>query len=144
MEYKNLMNTEQFNEAKIEILKKSDLDDNWTPEYHFSKDIQAAKKDFKKLGRKGVIDKIVSITKKIGEKDYNEASKLAKKEYHQSLPKYDSVIKTDYWKSSWNNMSKLMIILGSITGSIEKSKETIAKEIEELKTRLNTLEEIKE
>jgi len=144
MKYKNLMSQEQFNEAKIEIIKKDDLDDNWTPEYHFSKDIKQAKKDFKKLGRKGLINKIISIVEKIGEKDYNEAVKLAKSKYLQYLPKYESIINTKYWKGSWGSMSKLLVILGSITESIEKSKESIAKEIAELKIRLKTIESIKE
>ena len=137
------MTSEQFNEAKIGTVNKSELNDNWNPEYHFSEDIQKVKKDYKKLGRNGIIEKVIAIAKKIGEDDYKDADKLTKKKYNQNLPKFESIIKSEYWKSGWSTMGKLIILLASLIESIEKSKETIAEDIKKMSERLKNLEEIK-
>ena len=133
-----------FNESKVKIVKSSDLDDTWSANYHISDEIEDIKKEYKKIGRDKIIDKIISISKKIGKKDYNEAKKHAKLNFNQNLPTYETAIKRDYWVGHWAQISTIIITLSSLETSISKSKDVIKKEIDKLQKRLDTLNKLNE
>ena len=139
---KILKNWKSFNEAKTKIVNFSDLDENWSSNYYISEDISKIKKDYKKLGRNGSIDKVIKIVNKIGKKDYNEAVKYAKSIFNINITKFESAKKESYWNGHFSSISTLIVILGSLEGSINKSKEKIQKDIADMEKRLDTLSEI--
>jgi DNA-binding ferritin-like protein len=141
---KNLKDFKSFNEAKIAIVKKSELDANWSAEYNVSSDIAKIKKDLKNLGKSGLIKKVISIVEKIGDDNYKDTVSYVKKEFNKGLPSFDKVIKEDYWKRKFINISDLIIILGSINPAMKLTKEKIEKEIETFKERLKNIEKMNE
>lgn len=141
---KILKSWNQFNEAKIGVVKKSDLDNNWSAEYNLSDDIKDIKKNYKKYGRKHIIEKIIKLVNKIDEKQYNKFKVQAKKDFFVNLPSYKSASKISYWKSHWANVSTIIITLNAILNGIKKEKEFIKSEIENLKKELKNLDKIDE
>ena len=141
---KNLKDFKSFNEAKTAIVKKSELDDNWSAEYNVSDDIRKIKKDYKKLGKSGLIKKVISIIKKIGKNNYKDVVAQAKKDFYKTLPNYDKVINEDYWKKKFISISDMIIILGSVNSTMKTTKEKIENEIKKLKERLKNIEKINE
>lgn len=134
---KNLQNYKKFNEEKISIVNFSDLHDSFSAEYHVSDELNNIKKDIKILGTTGIKKKLISLIKKIGEVDYKEAVKYAKKKYNKNITTYERALKVEHWNNS--NISDLIVVLGSIESSIEITKEKIVKDIETLKNRLENL-----
>jgi len=140
---KNLKTQEEFvNEAKIAIVKKSELDSNWSAEYNVSSDIAKIKKE--KLSKNELIEKVISIVKKIGEDNYKDTIKYVKKNFYKSLPSYDSAIKDSYWKKKFTTISDIIIVLGSITPSMKITKEKLEKDIESFKNRIKNIDKINE
>jgi len=140
---KNIYAFNEFNEAKINIVNKSELFDNWSADFNVSKEIKKVISEIDKIGRGGAIDKVILIISKLGEKDYNIAKTYAKKEYNVRLPEYKYAKTNEYWGSHWATISNIIVVLASLKKSMEKTEENIKNEIENLKLRLKNIKELK-
>lgn len=139
---KILKNWNQFNELKTGTVKFSDLDDNWSAEYHLDDDIKDIKKNYKKYGKEKTIDKIVKIVNNLDKNIYNKFKRDGETRFKISLPKYEQAKDKKYWVSNFPSVSKIIITLSSI--NTKKYKDQIKKEIEELQKKLEKLEKLDE
>jgi len=137
-----IYNWEQFNEAKIEIVDKKDLIDNWSAGFNVSSKIKSLKKDFMKDGTTKTIGKLTSIVSSIDVVDYNEAKKYALSEYNVRLPKYEQAKDKNYWSGNFGTIANLITCLGALSETAKLSKDKIKLEIEHLKERLLKLEDL--
>ena len=141
----NLKNYKDFvNEAKIGIVNFSDLHDNWSAEYNLSDELKVIKKDYKKLGIKKIIEKVVDIVSKLDEKTYNKLIAESKKKYFITLPKYISAKNKLFWVGKNKSVSRIIILMGALTSGLDEEKEKIPKEIENLQNKLDSLDKIDE
>lgn len=140
-----IQNWKQFNEAKIGTVMLSDTLDNLSAEFNLSKDIIKIKKEYQKIGKKGILTKVISLVDKIGEDNYNKLKSYVKKEYHiNNLPKFELAKDTKYWNSHWGKISTLITVLGSMKEFKKIEGEKLKKEIELLSDKLSKLEKINE
>jgi len=139
-----IQNWKQFNEAKIGTVMLSDTLDNLSAEYNLSDDISKIKKDYKKIGKKGILTKVITLVNKIGEDNYNKLTSYVKKEYHISLPKFEYAKDKKYWDGHWGTIPNLITVLGSSKNFKTIEEEKIKKEITDLKDKLSKLEKINE
>jgi hypothetical protein len=139
-----IKNWEQFNEAKIGIVKLSDTLDNLSAEFNLSNDITKIKKEYKKLGTNGIIKKVITLVNKIGEDNYKKLISYVKKEYHINIPKFNSASNIKYWNTHWSSISILITVLGASKEFKKIEEDKIKKDIKILTDKLSKLEQIYE
>jgi len=135
---------QEFNESKYGLVKLSDTFDNLSSEFNLSDDVVKIKKDYKKLGRKKIINKIIKIINDLGEKNYEKLKSYIKMKYYINIPKFNSATNKKYLTSHWSSISTLIVILASINEYKNIETDKIKKEIEKLKDKLSKLEQINE
>lgn len=129
-------------ELKTGIVNFSNLGDNWSAEFHLDDDINYYKKEFKLKGRKVTIKKIVNNIKKIGKDNYNSIKKDAQKRFYVNLPAYENAIEESYWTGNYGRQSIMIIALSALYLGVKKQKEKIQKDINELKNKLQMLDDL--
>lgn len=134
----NINNWKEFG-----ITNFKDLDDIWLPSYHLSQEIKDVKRDYKKLGKENFINKICTIVNKIGEETYSILRRESKNNFDVSLPFFKSAKSPKYWRSHYNNISKIIIAMEVLTKGIDREKVNIEKKIQNLQKRLNNINNIK-
>lgn len=124
------------------IVKKSDLNDNWSAYYHLSKELEDSKKEYRELGKDGFIEKIVNIVKQVDEDTFKRLIKESAQKYRVSLPDYKRASDEKYWHSRFVQISALVVIMGALTSGLEVEKERIREEINMLNHKLASLDGI--
>ncbi len=124
--------------AKTTVISFSDLGDfdNWDAEFWIG--LEDTINEFKTLGKDKVIDKIVDISIKIGEKNYNSlknAVTLSK----FNVPIYDVVTDKSKLKQSSTTNGKLIILLDLITTKVSERRKKLEKDLVELQKELDKL-----
>ncbi len=138
-----IKNFEQFNEMITGIVNFSDLSDNWSASFHLSDEIKKLKKEYVKLGKNGSIKKIIDIVEKLDKPNYNKIKSSTQDKYNISLPEYKNAISEKYWHGKYSTISKIIIMLEVVSSGVEYEKNDILDKIEELKSKFDELNNIK-